>query len=882
MKKFVITLLYTAGIVSIFAATPTLTVLQFKNNKLAPWPKQYQLSRNGMMKQAGVNVKISSRQAGKLQEWNVVAENKGTKTAKLCFRLSVPAGKSGGAFWDGFAIKDNVTKTFKPETKRYIFPAVTYVKDGNLTGIGYAPATVSSRFERFCTVGRDGVTLFFDSYMVLEPGQQDKVIFINCAVKAPDYTEMVEQVYNAYPEWFKPVKGGDPRIFGVGGYFFSSENQRDYQMEEARRFGFNWEWYYNVYQKAGNHYPLQKFWESKKGIKTEAGSLFGKCDRPGTIKDWEEYNMERISSGNKNAAMLYYYLQQYCNSELLKKYYSDAVWRDKNGRTGYVTYGWAEEGKAEYAWFLHSTLGDAIREQLAMLWKKFPIAGFALDCTIGDTKYYGPLLKKETGKAFDDNGQVFATEGIALAYNMAFTHQLPAKPDGRKAVSVINEFYTWLPMLYADAAIHEMTPFDRADLLAPRRLIAGQKPYYFWKGFRADALLKWDELSKAEAHEGITGFIDYTILSSLRFGMIPAIFYSKGFQNIYDLEPVLKQLVAAGWRAASYVKIQGAKDPVDPYAQSEDIWISRFGDGRDSYIVLAAPDKKGRTGKARILTGKFGAAGAIYADISGKPVVNKVSANETIIDFKLQNRDPLILKKVGAVNPLKDCVVEASCPAVKNGFSQLAEFKFLQGTGGKIDVPGWTRKSVSDKQIVFVKAPDFTFVPNDKFIADIDLVTDKQVNAVIAVSTADLARNPDAVKLLEIYYDYYLSRIRRPVHRLAQMKPDYWNKQLRLPVLAPGDKKIKDAKIVFVVGDAARKALLPKAEYQNAITGIKNHGQLIVGFFPGKNNSNLELVQQLLARMDEKYPYIGGIKNRWALRIKMYGKTFDKNKPPVK
>jgi hypothetical protein len=114
------------------------------------------------------------------------------------------------------------------------------------------------------------------------------------------------------------------------------------------------------------------------------------------------------------------------------------------------------------------------------------------------------------------------------------------------------------------------------------------------------------------------------------------------------------------------------------------------------------------------------------------------------------------------------------------------------------------------------------------------------------------------------------------------MKPDYWNKQLRLPVLAPDDKKIKDAKIVFVVGDAARKALLPKAEYQDAIAGIKNHEQLIVGFFPGKKNSNLELVQQLLARMDEKYPYIGGIKNRWALRIKMYGKTFDKNKPLVK
>lgn len=882
MKKTTILIFYIAGFVSAVAATPTLTFLEFKNKKLRQWPTKFNLTRQGTINHAGVSVKISPRQAGKLQEWNVVAENKSPKIAKLCFRLSITAGKSGGAFWDGFEIKGNIIKTFKPTTKRYIFPAITYVQDGTMAGIGYAPMTVSSRFERFCTVNKGKVTLVFDSYMVLEPGQTDTVHFISQTTKASDYTEMVEQIYNAYPKWFNPIKGGDTRICGVGGYFFSSENHRDYQMEESRRFNFSWEWYYNCYQRAGNFYPLQKFWDEKKGIKTEAGSLFGKCNRPGSIKDWEDYNMERITSGNKNGAMLYYYLQQYCNSDILKKHYPDSIWRDKKGRTGSASVGWAEEGRAEYAWFVHSSLGDAIRKELAMLWKKFPIAGFALDCAIGDTKYYGPILKKETGKAFDDDGQVYATEGIGLAYNMAYTHNLPAKPDGRKAVSVINEFYTWLPMLYADAAIHEMTPFDRADLLAPRRLIAGQKPYYFWKGLRADALLKWDKLTSAEAHEGITGFVDFTILSSFRFGIIPAVFYSKGFQNIHDLNPILKKLVAVGWRAASYVKIVGTKDSIDPYAQKEDFWISRFGKGDESYIVIASPDPKSRKGKARILTGKFGASGAIYADVHSTPIINQVKDNETIVSFTLKNRDPLILKKIGVVKPLENCVVEASISVKKPGFPQLAKFKFLNQSTGKIVKTGWAQKKISAQQVVFEQSPKFTYFPNDKFIANINLVTGKKVNAVIAVSPEDLKKSPDAVKLLEIYYQYYKVRTWRTVHRLAQLKPEWLDKKLLLPVLSPNDPKIKDAKIIFVIGSDAQKALLPKIKKQDVILGIIQNKQLLVSVFPGKKMTIQDLVIQLLSRLDKKYPYIGGVKNRWAIKIKLYGKVFDKNKPPKK
>lgn len=876
MKTTALTIfLYIAVFAAGMAAAPTLSVSEWTGKGLTPWPSGTSLSKAGRISRGEVDVTVTSTRRSELEEWRVAVENKGTKLARLRFRLTMPGGGTGGAFWDGFKINTGVAKDVLPTNERYIFPAVAYANGGELSGIGYAPMTLSSRFERGCLVNNDKVTLFFDSYMALEPGQKDEIYFISYQCRASDYTELLEQIYLAYPDWFHPVKGADSRIYGVGGYFFSSDESREYQMEEARRYGFNWEWYYNCYQKSGDFYPSQKFWEEAKGYKSEAGSLVGKCDRPGTIEDWKNYNNKRIAAGNKSAAMFYYYLQQYCSSELLQKDYAKAIWRDKNGNVPGPVFGWADEGNAQYAWPLHSKLGDAIRQQLAMVWRDFPLAGFALDCALGHTRYYGPLLKHETGKAFDDQGRVYATEGIALAYNLDFTHSLPAKPDGRKAASVINEFYTWLPMFHADGGIHEMTPFDRSDLLAPRRFIAGQKPYFFWKGFRIDALLKWDELSDAEVREGLTGIVDHAMLSSLRFGIIPAVFYLQGFGDIKDLVPLLKTMLKAGWRAASYVSIEGREAPADPFGINEEIWISRYGDGVDSYIVLSVPDKKGMRGKAIIHTGKFGASGAIYVDVKGRPVVNEVKSDRTIVDFDLKNREPLILREIAVVKPA-DCRIEASCSVKVPGREQVAKFQFLKQSAVEVQMAkDWVRKSASDSEVVFAKAPAFRFLPDDKFVADIVLGDNKKADAAIAVSKEDLSKYPDAVKLLEIYYDYYVSRRARPVHRVAAMKP-YWNKNLRLPVLSPDSAELKNAKVVFVVGDGAVKALMSGADYSDAVFGQKRGQQLLIGFFPGKNMTLPELVLQMLDCMDEKYPFDGGIKATWALKAKLYGKVFRK------
>ena len=108
------------------------------------------------------------------------------------------------------------------------------------------------------------------------------------------------------------------------------------------------------------------------------------------------------------------------------------------------------------------------------------------------------------------------------------------------------------------------------------------------------------------------------------------------------------------------------------------------------------------------------------------------------------------------------------------------------------------------------------------------------------------------------------------------MKPEYWNKNLRLPVVSPDSEDVKRAKTVFVIGEQATNLLLPEYHSPDTIIGKTENQQLIIGFSPGENTSTLDLVKQLLNRMDEKYPFIGGIKTKWAIDLGLYGKTFKK------
>lgn len=857
MKKTVLSIVSLLAAANAFSV-PYLEINEFENKKFQPWPTVIDLNADKEKAFQDLTVKISAATVGKLTEYSVTLVNSRRKPALIRLTLKETFDHDGGGFWDGFEYHPDIRKAFIPKMNRYNFPVISYLYEHNLTFFGFAPETVSSRFERKCEVKDGKATLYFDAYLALNQGESDTVKFITGTVSDADsYTEAAETVYNAYPKWFRPVEGGDQRLYGVGGYMRASDdkdNRQYYQQEDNRRLSFDWEWYYNSYQKAGDFFPSPEYWNSKQGYKSEKNHAT--CDTPGTVEDWKKNHQRRTSAGDKTTALFYYYMQQYLNCDLLKNVYKDSAWVDEAGKPGYKAFGWGEEGWSEYAWpGASSSYGAEVRKDLALLWKTFDIAGFALDCVSGDVKYYGPLVTKEAKRAFDDNGKLFVAEGVAVAYNLDYTHNLPPKPDGRRAASVVNEPYTYLPIFHSDAVIHEMAPFEREDKIAPRRLQLGQKPYYWWGGFKVDNILDWDRLTPNQVNEALTGVLDHTILMSLRYGAVPPTFMSRGFPDMLKLRDLFVKLQLTGWRAAPYAWVDGVPGIEQPWAQDAKVWVSRFGDGDNSFIVLSIPDPAGMRGKLRIKTGKFNANNAVYADINGQPTTNYVTPEETVIDFDLKNHVPLILRKVGTS---KDGQVTAKITKAENGDSVISITED------------------NSKQATKLEPAPVHFMPvNLKWIQQLQLSDGQKAFAAIAGSRDAVEQAGTPARCLEIYMEYFYGRKKLPIPYMYLMAGKF-DKNLRFPIVSPGTPEAGQAKTLFAVGSEARKHYFPEVNATDTIIYRKVNGQKVVGFFPGKLNEG-QLISAFLKELDKLYPYYGGNNLvRWTRRLNFYGKTFIK------
>ncbi|MBE6378716.1 MAG: hypothetical protein E7051_07875 [Lentisphaerae bacterium] len=805
-------------------------------------------------------VEISTKAAGKLTEYTFNTANSGTAVAKLRFQLFMPV-PADGVFWDGYEYFTNVTRTVAPKHDMHNYPGASYVAEKkNLCFLGVAPWTVSSRFERALQVGKEGAELQFEHYTAVLPQEKIKSGLISGFF--PDgrrNVEAIEAVHNAYADFFRPVKGADERIYGAGGYFFGSNATREQQIESARKEGLSWEWYYNCFQHSGDIFPSEEFWQKEKGYKTEISH--NRCDVPGTVQDWLKYNRDRVKNAQRTTATFYYYIQQHCCEDILFAKYPDSQWVRKDRKSAYRAHGWAEEGWSRYAWpGKYGSYGKALREDLAKVWNNLDVSGFALDCAIGNLRCYDKPAMNEEARAFEDDGDIFIREGAAVAYNLQFTRSLPPRPDGRRAASVLNEHYNYLPAFYADAAIHEMPPFERTELLAPRKFMLGQKPFYFWKGFRIDSLLAWEK-GREVVMPALNGIVDYVIMASLRFGAVPAVFYNRGFADIARWNPAFAYLQKLGWRAAPYAEIAGT-DEADPYSGKAKYWISRFGDGENSVIAVSCTDKKAHKAVLEIETGKFGADGAIYASTDGRVFRNKIEKGRTLVEIELADHHPVILKKIGTDKPVPKYYIAHIRPA---------------GMGVDGDGKGQeSRYYWKNRVIKTVPAP----VKFDAMaIYKLDFGVDPLKCALVSLPGEGEKVEPGRDQLA-VYFEYFRTRRRYSYPRLWALEKR-WVKNMRMRKLDISEAEKAPETLLFAIGESARKHFFGEEKFTDEIAIKQVNGKTVVGFFPGKKSEN-EIMQKFLKLLDRRFPHYGGISDRWALNIKFYGATLDNGRTPEK
>ncbi|MBQ6474044.1 MAG: hypothetical protein IJJ33_18790 [Victivallales bacterium] len=780
--------------------------------------------------EAGLEVALAKEPGGNLEVWKASLANRGKEPLLLRLRMSHEGLSAGGDFWDGFEFHPKVRDSLVPAGDRHVFPMTVYLADGRMSVLGFTPDTCASRFERALVMEKGGkATLRFDVFWALLPGEELATRFVSIETKGESYVEAVERYHLEFPEFFRPVKGFDERGFGTGGYLSSLETLRDYQLEECRRTGFDWEWYYNCYQRAGDFFPKERFWDEKLGYKRE--NSHGKCNIPGTVDDWLKYHQFRTTVGNKTSALFYYYMQQYCNAELLHREYEDSAWRDENGHPGYQVTGWADEFLSEYAWpGKHGSFGKVIREDLAKIWQSFPIAGFALDCAIGSSAYYGPLVTREFPRSFDDKGRLFVKEGLALAYNMDYTRSLPPHADGRRAGSMINAPYTYLPIFHCDGVMHEATPYERMDLPVPHRLMLGQKAWVIWRGFVMEPFLDWNRLSPDQVNEAMSGAVDYLILFTLRMGASPSKMFTRGYPDMRARRDLFTENARRGWRAAPFAWVEGVAGSENPWDLNAPVWVSRYGEAHNSRIVLSIPRREGRKGRLRIETSRFGAEGAVYAALDGTATVNHVAREATIVEFDLAPFRYVVLERVGTAKEGRQVAVYRPCPE---------KVKFL---------------------------------PGEDFIPELPLDNGKAPLAAIVGEPEEIAAVDWPVTALSTYDAFYRTRLLFYGERLWGLEKKMQN-QFRFPI-----ERTSDARTVFAVGKTARERLFPGVEETDAVVHRRDGQRDFVAFFPG-TLTEAQLIVALLEKLDKWYPFHAGPMSDWPIKVKAWGRAFVAHQP---
>ncbi len=813
-----------------------------------------------------LQVQIHGETRNALRQWSVKIANGGEDMERLVLRVKVPTGKPGGHFWDGFELHSSPGSSSRPKTTRYRFPAAAYLAENSARVVGFAPDNLSSRFERSWEVKEGEGTLIWDAYLALHPSQEDVQTFITGKlIDCNIYPEVIEAYYLAYPDWFRPVAGADKRLYGAGGFFRSSGETRDIQSEEARRRHLDWEWCYAPFQRVGATVPDPSTWSPKMGFNVEeTQSIY---NEPGGLEAWTKYNTERFRAGNKTSGMFYYYLQQYCDVDLLKTRFTDSFWIDAKGKAVSPTFGWIKTGLwVQFAWPGETLYGKHLRRDLAKAWEMFDISGFALDCVIGDVGYYGEALPRENGKAFDDTGKVFVSEGVAIAKNIDYTHQLPARPDGQRAASISNEPVTYHGIFHADAMMHEKPPYERADLLPLRRLMAGQKPFYWWSGgYRAESTLNWENLSREDFGEAFQGAIDYVILTSLRFGGVPVVFLADGLPEVRRWIPRFIELQRAGWRAATFTRIPEAfrSENDDPFAPEAKIWVSRYGVKDDTWIVASSPNRKRVAFPLEIETARFGAQGQIYLDEVTASTFNRVSPTATSVDLTLEDHRPVLLKAVAEISSPTPVALKVTRTSTR----EKGETVVLQSTqewpaGAKVRFIGeqtWRDCPAGMAAMERTTPPPFRFVPDDQWIETIHLGDDKQSAAAILILPEDREKLDTRRLHLTHYWEFYQLRRKAPAGALWSIKKNR-NRALSATLASSlDDPALQKAQTIFVMGEGARRLAKENVSHGKDTIGYREeNGRCWISVVPGDLDENA-LWGEFLARLDQRFPFWGAL-----------------------
>lgn len=416
------------------------------------------------------------------------------------------------------------------------------------------------------------------------------------------YRAALDTYYKTFPSIFEKRSGIDPR-FNLAGtqtnivqHLEISEKQyQDYWLGFCLRYKIGWTWFYAPFQKTGI------FWLSKENYDPQAW----KNKRLRMLTDYEKYQ-ELATSANsdigKGSALSYYIIPQRCDSNVADERFHDSKVITPEGESLSKNSGTLGE-PVTTMFALGNSFGRHLEADIDEIMRSQSVDAiafdnaFAHDPTVNFTSSY-------SGRAFTNEKEIMRNY---IAY-----HQLMSKVrssafrtvSGFKYAVVANNPWNYATAALTDVGHIEWHPWKPQSLFnsfgATRYLLGPHKKItYKFHGNRQAPK------SKNEREYFLNQRL-YGLLQCLRYGAMPRVREALGMPDVVSVLPLLKKISDAGWNPVSGVR-----------ADQEDLWIERFGEGLNGYIVLINPDNAPRFLKGKLDEKYYGKGVIVFQKVSG-------------------------------------------------------------------------------------------------------------------------------------------------------------------------------------------------------------------------------------------------------------------------
>ncbi|MBD3292445.1 MAG: hypothetical protein GF393_05945, partial [Armatimonadia bacterium] len=279
---------------------------------------------------------------------------------------------------------------------------------------GDAPATLATRTR-----------------VVLDPGQDNSVSFWAASREGEwGFLESLDAYYETHPYLFRSDTRVDPRVDLGGGQYRAWPVRSDYAPEICRRLYVGWEWCYAPFKRTGDIVGRERFWDYQPAREPTDFRTYNREQ----FRQWRKRMFER---GRECDVVMGFYVpaQVWCEEQLAKEVYPDALIEDPDTRTLFTT-PWVTGHDNERLVFPYRTsFGEQSRIDMREVAEELDLRAFAFDTAGGRGKYRGPALPELEGRAWDEDG-VYCGNNIAVARLMEFVRTL--QTDDGTAVAVIS------------------------------------------------------------------------------------------------------------------------------------------------------------------------------------------------------------------------------------------------------------------------------------------------------------------------------------------------------------------------------------------------------------------------------------------------------------